>query len=246
MTIFTERPIYKSVTLFNRQLTPILQMRTVNHTGEENIAIKFEEAKAYSFRTYGKGRYVVQYRSSAQSFDFSKSGELHRGFLDGYGFLRFIGEHSYTVCDLAIFDELLGESIEDIPTLSDFSEYDMSKLCEDFLSFVSLPTDEYGTIIEGSTLCGSTLTVPSSHTGRINLTYKAAPKKLSGKPGEQITLPHGCEHLPALLASAYVWLDDDADKAQYYMSLYREAMSAVKYYDREKIDNKYYDVNGWA
>ena len=246
MTIFTERPLYKKLTMFKSKLTPTIQIRTVSHVGGEDITIKYEGAKSYSFTTYGTGRCFVQGGSPIKTVDFSEEGEIHRGFLNGSGFLRFVGEYSYTVLDLAIFSETFSEKAEDIPTLSDFREYEMKKCCSDFLAFISPPTDEYGMTIEGATLKGGIMSIPESYSGKINLVYKSAPQKLTGNLDEEIILPSGCEHLPALLASAYVWLDDEDDKAQYYMSLYREAMSAVKYYDRESFDNKYYNVNGWA
>jgi hypothetical protein len=42
-----------------------------------------------------------------------------------------------------------------------------------------------------------------------------------------------------------MWLDDDVQKAQYYMSLYRDLVANVKRYSTNKIDAKY-SVNGWA
>lgn len=246
MTIFTERPLYKKLTLFQHNISPIAKVRTVKHIGGEEVSVKYEGAKAYSFTAKGNGKYIIHTRNSSKTFDFSESETVHRGFLNGTGFLRFIGEYSYTVYDLAIFGETVSEALEDIPMLSDFSEYEMSKCCDDFLAFASLPTDENGIPIDGASVLGGVMSIPSDYSGKISLVYKSAPRKLSGNLDEEVILPYGCEHLPALLASAYVWLDDDADKAQYYMTLYREAISAVKYYDREKIDSKYYDVNGWA
>ena len=246
MTIFTERPLYKKLTLFKKQLSPILKTDTVNHVGGKDVTVEYKGARSYSFKTSGTGRCVITEDGTAVTVDFSENAELHRGFLHGDGALRFTGEYSYTVYDITLFGEIFSEKTEDIPALSDFRDYDMSKYCGDFLGFVSAPTDECGMAIEGALLEGCVMSIPEAYSGKINLTYKSAPKKLTGNLDEEIPLPLGCEHLPALLASAYVWLDDDSDKAQYYMTLYREAMSAVKYYGREKIDSKYYDVNGWA
>ena len=248
MTIFTERPLYKELTFFSRQITPMIEHEVIHHKGGEKVLISYsDEAKAYSFRTDGKGRYAVVLRSeSGKTFDFSKSGELHRGFLEGAGAIFLIGDYSYTAYNFAIFDELFGDKVEDIPVISDYLKFKMSDYCDDFLSFVSLPTDEEGKEITDAQLNGGVMSIPRSYTGKIQLVYKSAPKTLSGNPNEEIILPVGCEHLPALLASAYVWLDDDAEKAQYYMSLYREAMSAVKYYGKDISNGAYYDVNGWA
>ena len=246
MTIFTERPLYKKLTLYKHRITPIEQTAAINHVGGEDVTLTYDGAKAYSFKTCGAGRCVITENGTDTSIEFSESAEVHRGFLHGSGAMRFTGEYSYTIYDIAIFGEIFSGKTEDIPTLSDFFEYEMKKYCDDFLSFSSAPTDAYGMAIDGALLQGGVMSSPEDYFGKISLTYKSAPKKLTGNLDEEISLPLGCEHLPALLASAYVWLDDDADKAQYYMSLYREAMSAVKYYGREKIDGKYRDVNGWT
>ena len=55
-----------------------------------------------------------------------------------------------------------------------------------------------------------------------------------------------CEHLLALLSASYIWLDDDAEKAQYYMSLYREGMASLKLYSTRCVNAEYEDVTGWA
>ena len=246
MTIFTERPLYKKLTLYKHRATPVQKTAIINHVGGKDVTVEYEGAKAFSFKTCGVGRCVITERGSSTTLEFSENAEVHRGFLHGNGAIRFTGEYSYSVYDFAIFAEIFSEKTEDIPTLSDFFEYEMNKYCNDFLAFVSAPTDDYGMPIDGSLLQGSIMNIPENYSGKISLTYKSAPKKLTGNLDEQIIVPVGCEHLPALLASAYVWLDDDADKAQYYMTLYREAISAVKYYGREKIDGKYRDVNGWA
>ena len=39
---------------------------------------------------------------------------------------------------------------------------------------------------------------------------------------------------------------DDPEKAQYYMSLYRDGMSGVKLYTRKNVDTKFNDVTRWA
>ena len=61
-----------------------------------------------------------------------------------------------------------------------------------------------------------------------------------------LDIPSELEHLVALVTASYVWLDDDPEKAQYYMSLYREGMSALKIYTRRAVDTAFTDATGWA
>ena len=246
MTIFTERPLYKKLTFFKPKLSPLLRIESITHHGGEECEVKFNGARAYSFKTDGVGRCILKDGSVESVIEFSKTNELHRGFLHGSGTFTFVGEYSYTVYEIRVFSEIYSDDPDKIPSGFGDTEYDMMSFCDDFLAFASLPTDEYGRVISGSSLSGGIMSIPESYSGKINLTYKRAPQRLTGNLDEEIILPYGCEHLPALLASSYIWLDDDADKAQYYMSLYREGISAVKYYNREKIDNAYHTVNGWA
>ena len=245
MIIYTERPLYGTVTINRPKIFPTAKIDDFSHKGgEANLFIC--NARAYSFKTSGIGKYKIYEGENEKIFKFSQNVEYHRGFLHGEGKIEFLGEYSYSVYDFCLFDEIYSQNIEDIPTASEYAEYRIKDYADGFLSFVSLPADEQGRAIKDSSARGGVVKIPSSYSGRINIIYKKCAQRLLGNPDEEIILPDGCEHLLALLAASYVWLDDDADKAQYYLTLYREAMSGVKYYDRTAIDNSYHITNGWA
>jgi hypothetical protein len=88
------------------------------------------------------------------------------------------------------------------------------------------------------------MAIPEAYSGKISVVYKCAPPNLTGGRDEEIELPLGCEHLLALLSASYIWLDDDAERAQYYMNLYREAMSSLKRRGKDDIDSGYRIANG--
>ena len=245
MMIYTERPLYANISIFKPPITQASKIADFTHRGGKTDSFSYN-ARAFSFRTSGIGKYNISEGEKEQMFEFSQNSELHRGFLHGIGRIDFVGDYSFSVFDFAFFDEIYGESYENIPTLSGYTEYNLINFADDFMAFVFQPTDENGKNIAGASVRGGIMKIPDSYVGKINLIYKKAPKKLLGNTDEEIVLPDGCEHLLALLSASYVWLDDDPDKAQYYMSLYREAMSAVKYYDRSHIDNSYHITNGWA
>ena len=50
--------------------------------------------------------------------------------------------------------------------------------------------------------------------------------------------------LPLLVAS-YIWLDDDADRAEYYMTLYRARAAEVAALERNHAPVNMKDVYGW-
>ena len=241
--IFTERPMHKILQFYQNPPLPVKKIESLTHSSGIINTVTFN-AKAYSFKATGEGTCRISDERGSVSFDFSGIDSVNKGFLYGEGVIEFLGNYSYTVYDLAIFDDIISADEKDIPILCDFIEYDVQRYATDFLSFTSAPENEHGAAISGASVCGGKMRIPVEYTGKIRLMYKSAPISISAD--EEIILPNGCEHLLPLLVAAYAWLDEDADKAQYYMSLYREAMAAVKFYDRAGIDTAYHDVMGWT
>lgn len=244
-TIYTERPVYRTAELYKNPILTSEKIKSFLHGGGGKNTIPFC-AKAYSFITSGVGSYEIRDPNGTRQFDFSGEREIHKGFLYGSGEITFLGDFLYTVYDFALFCDLYGPNTSDIPLLCGFTEYDLKNYVSDFLCPASSPTDERGDRISGSYIRGAVMSIPNDYCGKIFLTYKKAPDAIYGNPDEEITLPDGCEHLAALLTAAYFWLDDDAEKAQYYMSLYKDAMAAVRIHGPTHINQSYQNTNGWA
>ena len=244
--IYTERPCYGTLVIGKNKIAPAVGLDRIYHRGGELLRIPLDGARSYSFRTSGIGAFEISDESGTRNFSFSGNDGLHRGFIHGSGELLFKGDYSYTVSNLALYDELFGPSVEDIPIAASHIEYNVKDYVNDFLSFILPPKDSSGRDIKGASVRGSTVSIPCEYEGDVTILYKKAASEPSGAPEEEITVPDGCEHLLPLIVAAYVWLDDDAERSQYYMSLYREGMSAVKYYGRAYVNSEYRDVNGWA
>ncbi len=242
--IFTERPLYKTLMLAKPNMAPILKIEQTEHRGGTEERFEFS-AKSYSFISSGAGTYTVSDAAGVRSFDFGREKKQHRGFLHGEGSISFTGDFFYTVYNLAFFDELYGESESDIPLLDGFYEYDIKSYADDFLACGSAPEDEHGIPIEGASVSAGLIKIPTDFCGRVFVKYKSAPNALAGGD-DKLILPDGCEHLLPLLVSAYIWLDDDTEKSEYYMMLYREAMAAVRAYNRDALDGEYTVKDGWA
>lgn len=242
--IYTERPVYDTLTIYRADVQPYIRIDRIDHKGGEGDTLSFT-ARAYSFKSSGNGEFVINDTGGERTVSFSGNGTLHKGFLYGEGRISFIGEYAFSIFDIALFDDILSESVEDIPTVDGTIKYNAEKLVNNFLSFASLPTDETGSVIRGSSTLGSSIYIPYGFSGRINAIYKVCPR-LSEDPLEEIPIPTGCDHLLPLLTAAYVWLDDDEEKSRYYMSLYREGLNAAKYYDRASFNATYNETNGWA
>ena len=244
-TIYTERPVYRTAELYKNPLITAEKIKNFSHSSGAEDKIGFC-AKAYSFITSGVGRYEIEDPAGKRAFEFSGERVIHKGFLYGIGEIRFLGEFFYTVYDFATFSELYGPREDCIPLASEYTEYDLRKYVSDFLSPASLPTDDEGRAIPKSFIRAGVMFIPNEYAGRIFLSYKKAPESLSGEPDEEIILPDGCEHLAPLLAASYFWLDDDSEKSQYYMSLYRNGMAEVRIHGPTHINNSYLNTDGWA
>jgi hypothetical protein len=56
--------------------------------------------------------------------------------------------------------------------------------------------------------------------------------------------PELCTLLPLLVAS-YVWLEDEEEKASYYMNLYRERAADIERKNRSYAPIKIKNIYGW-
>ena len=92
------------------------------------------------------------------------------------------------------------------------------------------------------------LLIPASAKGVFNICYNRKPKALDSADSEMveiIDLPDElCAILPNLIAS-YIWVDDEPEKAQYYLSLYREQVAEIMQKEKVMRPVVYRNVTGW-
>lgn len=244
-TIYTERGIHKTLRIYQRNPKPDLHIPALLHEGGTQNAFTLFGG-AYFFRVSGKGYFSVTDSNGTHEEEFNSNSATARGVISGEGKLTFYGDLSYTVYDLCHFSELNSDMIDEI-NFGGFAEYEISRIAPDYIGPSDPARDSDGKIISGATICSGTLSVPYSYSGEIVLKYRSRPifdKDIP--PDADLGIDPECEHLLPLLAASYVWLDDDAQKAQYYLSLYREGMAALKLYSARCINAKYENVTGWA
>lgn len=186
----------------------------------------------------------------------SYSGSIPEGenFISDLARLRFVGDYLYSVKNVAMYEHLLGGRDEDIPAYEPHTRYDMRVLATDFLAFEK-PTirrvsdGEYlydGYSIEN----GGTVLLPYEQKGLYDILYQRRPKKLeyekeAAEDETKIDLDEDlCALLPVLIAS-YIWVDDEPEKAAYYLDLYRERAAFVESRKRDPIPASVRSVNGW-
>ena len=82
--IFNERPIYRSLEIYQSSRLPASRIEAHRHIGSLCDVFPFN-AKAYSFKTSGVGVYVITDPLGTKSVSFNEAQTSHRGFLHGEG-----------------------------------------------------------------------------------------------------------------------------------------------------------------
>ena len=228
-----------------------------------------ENVKSYYFEADGKGTLSIEKyeaseekwtRVSVVEFAGVKGFTAYRGFIKQDGEfvnasirLHFIGEYVYSIKCVAMYEHLYSENAEDIPSWDRFIKYDISALVTDFLSLSSQPIIEAENIkyinqpygVED----GRIILLPHDIDGLYKIIYNKLPRKIISENGaandeSDIDLDEDlCALLPMLIAS-YIWVDDEPEKAQYYLALYRERVADI---ERRKYDVTPVPINfnGW-
>ena len=243
--IYTDRPMSKTAIIPLRGPKANLTREFIEHASGEEIVIPFS-GKSISFRTSGKGMCKITDESGANIVPLSMDNQLTKRFLKGSGNIVFYGDYYYTVSNLAIFDDSVSAESADIPEYTPFKEVSISEYCNDFRAFIGQPRGKDGNPVSGVSLIDGRIRVPYNLRGEIYLTYYRSPKAIDAENGNaRIDISEECAPLLPLLTASFTWLDEDAAKAQYYMSLYRDLAAGIKRYSTSKIDTVY-SVNGWA
>jgi hypothetical protein len=262
------RPATSSFIINHR---PMKNMLPESFDPVEKIAdVSFEAtgAKAYYFECLGNGVCYIKRKNemgtwstigevsfSSESEFTSFSGFIKDGdsFVDGDVKLEFTGNYVYTIRNVALYEYLYSSRAEDIPEFKPYTRYDMAALVSDFLGLESPPitedTDRRRLYRDYDMEGRRFLIIPRDNPGVFNVSYRRRPKELEnvGTPSEDESLIDLDEELCALLPlniAAYVWADDEPEKAEYYLGLYRERRAEIESKDRSYHPVKYV-TNGW-
>ena len=244
--IYTEYPSERMIKSFVTRLTPSSTCGAFRHIGgeEEKISVV---GKALSFTVSGDGEAVLSDRSGERTIRFNSPFSPVRQLIAGSGEITFKGDFCYTVSDFAVFSELTGPNEDDIPSLSLERTLSVENAAADFLSLSKLPEDGGGAIIADAKISGGHLILPSDFEGEIRIYYNRRPREIvSGDENEKIDVPEEVSHLVALLTASYLWLEDEPERAAYYLTLYREAMSRAKELKGRSAGTPFTDVLRWA
>jgi len=151
-------------------------------------------------------------------------------FTSGLFRLRFTGEYLYSVKNVAMYEHLKGPDPEDVPAFEPYTRYDISSITSDFLSLCSPPMKEeagFQYLNEGYDVENDrVILLPYDAEGLYKIIYNRRPTPITcdGDAVDEETVidldEELCALLPLLVASL-VWVDDEPEKAQYYLALYQ-------------------------
>lgn len=236
---------------------------------DTDLIYEAEDVKAYYFEADGTGVAYIERLDPASGawriigevpFSNGKTFRASKGFIkDGTDFfegavrIRFCGEYLYSVKCVAMYRRLYSADAADIPPYEAFTRYDMAVLASDFLSLESPPIVDadgtrlsYGYEVES----GRVILLPHGCKGVYRVLYRKKPAEIEniGDAGENDTEiafdEEICSLLP-LLVAAYIWMDDEPEKAQYYMNLYRERAADLQSRTRSVAPVMMKNVYGW-
>lgn len=244
--IFSECTITKTVKLYLFSQKPKLIFEDIVHTAgkEESFSL---DGKAYSIELIGCGSFSVKCGADEFTYSFDTDGKTFKGFINGNATLTFFGEHSFYIKRIAVFESTSGPQVYTIPDADGRMSVDISEIFGDFLCFCGLPHDCRGKPVSCISMEDGKIVLPEGTCGEIYLTYRRSPAPISEKlPDAKIDIDCQYSHLLSLLTASFLCLECEPQTAEYYMSLYRDAISEVKRQHIRSVDNLYCDVVGWA
>lgn len=169
--------------------------------------------------------------------------------------LKFEGDFDYGIRNIALYDRVYSNRAEDVVPFTNRIPYKMRDIVDDFERFDASPleasTDKYLTgkySIENQ----DTILLPLECPGAYQITYihKAKPIQMDASITDSVSSPEIDldEDLASLmpnLIAAYVWLDDEPDKAQYYYNLYTQRAIQIQNNEKDITPVLFQSVYGW-
>ena len=244
-TLFTDLPEVrvKRIYISAPKLTNVY--KAIEHSGTQTELYTLV-GTAFSFRPHGDGAYTLTDGERVTRVNFYAADGVVKGALtSGGGSIRFEGDCDYTVTSLASFGGRYDTTLNGVPEYAEKRTLDLGGIIPDFGGVAAVP------VAVGGNMSGLELSVranllylPFLLDGEVEVEYYRTPTLPVAKD-TPLDIPRGTEHLLAFLVASFVWLDDDAEKAQYYMALYRDGLLTYKHRTVAPRDRKY-RTNGWA
>lgn len=153
-----------------------------------------------------------------------------------------------TVCDLALWDRDFGSG-ENVPVYGGHVKYDMSTLVHDFGGEMRTPVDSTsGTTIRRCYIDPPYVMLPSTYVGDAVVTYQRRLQRITLDDvanDTDIDIAPQYEDLVPLCMAYYVWLEDEPNKAAFFLSRFNEAAALARQVQKRPGSDAVISYNGW-
>ena len=223
------------------------------------------DGKAYYFEADGNGVAHIEHVADGvvtliKSIPLASNRAFvaHRGlikkdgnFVSGIVRIRFAGEYTYSVRNVAIYDRIYSGDERDVPAYEPYTRYDISKCVDDFLALEAPPiTDDAAHYVLNQDYFienGRVILLPYDKAGCYKVVYKHRPERIGDdaeSSNQEVDLDPDLAELMPLAIAIYVWAEDEADLVNHYAEQYQrrvqEIVSRTRNYAPIKIT-----TNGW-
>lgn len=167
--------------------------------------------------------------------------------------LRFTGAFRYSIKNMALYNAIYSAADKDVPDYASALRYDISEMVDDFIGLSVPPISEADGVrlnTDYDVENGRVILLKRALTGTYKVLYKKRPlmvdrTKDADKSEEFIPLDDDlCMILP-LLVAGYCWIEDDPEKSEYYMNLYRERAKDISDREQDIAPVRILNINGW-
>ncbi len=244
-TVYTDRPSVRSTSVAVPMAHGRLLSRELSHTPGacESFTLL---GTGYSFRVSGKGSYQLTRGTYTELREFDTDMATISGRITPPTVISFLGECPFLILSLGDITAVSNDGSGALPLLGEGYTVNLAERLGDYMAPAGAPHTRGGKPIPGAAVMGDMLSFPESFFGEAVLDYFRCPTPPSGISGEEyIDIPRESEELLPLLVGAYVWLDDEPERAQLFLSLYKDGIAAVKRNIPRGAGNTVLS-NGWA
>lgn len=225
-------PESESLCLYREYHAPL---RTFKCVGAEGIHLYCGERAAFCYRlTDGEVRF------GGETLALGSCG-IFRLQADKDGTLLPIGDAE--LYELAVYGEDV--ALSRCECTLPFVSYAVDEYTEDALRICRVPTDAFGAEITEARCEGRCVLIPRTYSGSFFVHYERRSRPATATEAA-LDIPRECISLFPLLVCGYLWLDDEPDRAQYYMALYREGRSMLRERKPSRTQRLNTDVLGWS
>ncbi len=230
-------PRYAAGTLYHVPPRPLYELpEALALTGEKTFSLS--GARSYLLLLLGCGSVALTEGKETRVLPFASPQAGEPAVLSGdcegtAASLTVIPQAGSEVILLSLFTyaTLLGAAA---PAADGRTVYDLQELFPDFAALDGVPTDKNGRpLCEGDGREEGTFALDEGHRlalsnrGAQTVTLRYRKKTALPEKGELPLSPEASTLLP-LLCAAYVWLDEDPEKAAFYLARYQEGLSLLR------------------